>query len=115
MLVTKEFSFDGAHHLVGYHGKCENLHGHTWTVQVTVEAEIQENGLAFDFVVLKKIVDEKAISILDHSYLNDLIPNPSAEHIALWIWEKLEKDVPLYEIKVFETPTSFITYKGPKG
>ncbi|MFH1998470.1 MAG: 6-carboxytetrahydropterin synthase, partial [Planctomycetota bacterium] len=96
-------------------GKCEKLHGHTWTVQVTIEAAIQENGLAYDFVVLKQKVEEKAISILDHSYLNDLIPNPSAEHIALWIWKQLEDEIPLFEIKVFETPTSFVTYRGKSG
>jgi len=114
MLVTKIFSFNGAHNLVGYEGKCEKLHGHTWSVHVTVEKAIGPKGLAFDFVLLKKIVEDKAISILDHSYLNDLISNPSAENIALWLWEHLEKEVPLTEIKVFETPTSFVTCRGPE-
>lgn len=112
MLVTKEFCFDGAHNLSGYRGKCEKLHGHTWTVQVTIEAPVKENGLAFDFVELKKIVEERAISFLDHTYLNEVIDNPSAENIAMWIWGRLEGELPLFEIKVYETPTSFVTYRG---
>ena len=79
---------------------------------MTVEAPVQENGLAYDFIDLKRIVNEKALDRLDHSYLNDLIPNPSAEHIAIWIWEQLESSLPLYEIKVFETRTSHVTYRG---
>ena len=112
MLVTKEFSFNGAHKLIGYHGKCERLHGHTWKLHVTIEAPVGEDGLAFDFIELKKIVKEKALAQLDHCYLNDLIPNPSAEHIAIWTWKHLEEHLPLFEIKVYETPTSFVTYRG---
>ncbi|MHC4942756.1 MAG: 6-carboxytetrahydropterin synthase QueD [Planctomycetota bacterium] len=112
MLVSKEFSFNGAHKLIGYKGKCEKLHGHTWKVQVTVEAAVGEDGLAFDFIELKKIVNEKAISLLDHSFLNEVIPNPSAEHIAMWLWDQLQAHLPLHEIKVFETATSFVTYRG---
>jgi len=111
--VTKVFSFDGAHNLLKYKGKCERLHGHTWTIHITVEAAVGPNGLAFDFVRLKKIVNDKVISILDHSYLNEIISDPSAENIALWIWDNLHAAVPLYEVKVFETPTSFVTYRGP--
>ena len=112
MLVTKEFTFNGAHKLVGYRGKCEQLHGHSWKVHVTVQAPVGENGLAFDFLQLKKIVEEKAVSRLDHTFLNDLIPNPSAEHIAMWIWNQMKGEIPLYEVKVYETATSFVTYRG---
>lgn len=112
MLVTKEFSFDAAHNLINYHGSCEKLHGHTWKLHVTVRAPVGQDGLAFDFVELKKIVHAKVISRLDHVYLNDLLKQSSAENLAVWIWEEL-KELPLYEIKVWETPTSFITYYGP--
>jgi 6-pyruvoyltetrahydropterin/6-carboxytetrahydropterin synthase len=115
MLVTKEFTFSGAHNLAGYHGKCEKLHGHTWTVQITVDAPVGENGLAFDFVRLKEIGNRKAIALLDHTYINETIQNPSAENIAMWIWERLTDDLPLHEIRVFETPTSFVTYRGEGG
>ena len=112
MLVTKEFVFDAAHNLVNYHGTCERLHGHTWRLQVTVRAPVGEDGLAFDFVELKKRVNEKIISRLDHVYLNDILPQSSAENLAIWIWQEL-KELPLYEIKVWETPTSLVTYCGP--
>ena len=113
MLVTKVFQFDGAHKLLNYNGKCEKLHGHTWTVHVTVEDEVGRGGIAFDFARLKQIAEEKVLSILDHSYVNEIVEEPSAENIALWIWERLAGDVPLYEVKVYETSTSFVTYRGP--
>jgi 6-pyruvoyltetrahydropterin/6-carboxytetrahydropterin synthase len=50
--------------------------------------------------------------LLDHSYLNEMIDNPSAENIAIWIWQRLKQDLPLHEIRVFETTTSFVTYRG---
>ena len=114
MFVTKEFTFDAAHFLTNYHGKCEHLHGHTYKLRVTVEGEIQANGLVIDFVELKSIVKEKIIEKLDHSSLNDFFPNPTAEYVAKWIWKELET-LPhgkLYEIKLWETPTSFVTYRG---
>jgi len=113
MLVTKEFEFDAAHNLVNYEGRCENLHGHRWKVQVTVKAPVGDDGIAFDFVKLKEIVEEKVIKKLDHVYLNELLSQPSTENIALWIWQRL-KDLPLYEVKVWESPTNFVTYKGEK-
>ena len=112
MLVTKIFSFDGAHKLLNYNGKCEKLHGHTWTVHVTVEADVDETGIAFDFGRLKEIVGEKVLSTLDHSYINDLLSEPSAENIAIWIWGRLEDNIPLHEVQVYESPTSYVTYRG---
>lgn len=112
MLVTKVFSFDGAHKLLNYNGKCENLHGHTWTIHVTVDAKVDESGIAFDFAELKKIVEDNVLDVLDHSYINEVIEHPSAENIALWMWGRLEESIPIFEVKVFETPTSFVTYRG---
>ena len=109
-LVTKEFSFDAAHRLDNYHGKCENLHGHTWKIRITVKAPLKDTGIAFDFIDLKDIVTDRVIKKLDHTLLNDKIAQPSAEHIALWIQQQLT-DIPLYEIVVWETATSFITLK----
>ncbi|MFC1655463.1 6-carboxytetrahydropterin synthase QueD [Patescibacteria group bacterium] len=114
MLVTKKFKFDAAHFLTNYHGKCEKLHGHTYKLQVTVEGDVKEDGMVMDFVELKKIVNERVISKLDHSSLNDTIENPSAENIAIWIWNRLKdiSEAKLYEVKVWETATSFVTYRG---
>lgn len=115
-LVTKEFVFDAAHFLPYYEGKCENLHGHTYKMHVTVQAEKDEkNGMAFDFVILKKAVKEEIVDLWDHQLINDHVENPSAENMAQFAWEKLAaRDIPLYEVKVWETPTSFVSYRGGK-
>jgi 6-pyruvoyltetrahydropterin/6-carboxytetrahydropterin synthase len=111
LLVTKEFVFDAAHQLPDYDGKCERLHGHTWKLHVTVRSPVDpRSGIAFDFVMLKKIVMERVIDVLDHSFVNDFLEHPSAENICLFVWEKC-RDLPLYEVKVWETPTSFATYR----
>lgn len=113
LLVTRDFLFDAAHNLPRYQGKCERLHGHTFRLQVTVQAPLDTwSGMAFDFHDLKKVVESRVISVLDHAYVNEVVPNPSAEYIAIWVWTQLS-DLPLHEIKVWETPTCHVTYRGP--
>jgi len=116
MLVTKEFLFDSAHNLPNYHGKCERLHGHTYRLQVTIDAPVEpETGMALDFAVLGDIVEREVVAVLDHRYLNELIPISSAENVTLWIWNRLRGKLPrakLAEIRLFETPTSSVTYRG---
>ncbi len=90
MLVSKEFTFDAAHFLTKYHGKCEHLHGHTYRLRVTVEGEIQANGLVIDFVILKKIVRDRIIEKFDHRSLNDYFDNPTAEIVCEYIWNELK-------------------------
>ena len=111
MLLAKDFTFDAAHNLVNYHGKCERLHGHTYKLRVVVEGTPDSEGMIIDFIELKAIVKEKILSRLDHSYINDIITQPSAENIAVWIWAELEESVrqencSLYEIHVWETADS---------
>lgn len=113
MLVTKRFSFDSAHQLVGYQGKCRFLHGHTYFLEVTVKGKVdQKTGLALDFKSIKEVVEAEVISRLDHDYLNDLIKQPTAENTAIWIWKKLEKKLNLFKIAVWETPDSHVEYYG---
>ena len=113
MLLKKEFSFDAAHNLVEYHGKCERLHGHTYRLAVTLKGTPDREGMVFDFCELSSLVKEKAIKKLDHSYLNDIIPQPTAENIALWIWRQIEEhsarpNCALYSVEVWETATSSV-------
>lgn len=115
LTVTKTFEFAASHFLTKYHGKCENLHGHNYVLEISVIGAMREDDLVYDFVDLKKVAKEKVIDVLDHTHLNDRFPNPSAEVIAVWVWEQLEKDLQLYEIKLWETSTCFVTYRGPKG
>lgn len=117
MLVSREFTFDAAHFLTNYRGKCERLHGHTYRLRVTVEGHVRSDGLVIDFVLLKEIVKKRILDKLDHFLLNDIIKNPSAERIIVWIWKELNKagfnkSVRLYELKLWETPSVFVTYSG---
>lgn len=117
MLLKKIFKFDAAHNLTNYNGKCENLHGHTYKLVVTVEGKPDDQDMVIDFVLLKKIVHDEVINILDHAYINDIIENPTAENIAKWIWGKLSKKIEeqgcrLYEIEVWETEDSSVIYRG---
>lgn len=117
MILIKEFEFDAAHNLIHYHGKCERLHGHTYKLVVKLEGEPDTEGMVFDFVELKNIVRSRIIDRLDHAYLNDIIRQPTAENIAVFVWEQLENELKkdncrLYEIEVWETKTSGIVYRG---
>lgn len=111
MYLRREFKFDAAHNLINYHGKCEKLHGHTYRLAVTLKGEPDSEGMVFDFVELKKIVEELVLSRLDHAYINDVIPQPTAEYIAAWIFRVLDEPLrrphsELHEIQVWETTSS---------
>lgn len=73
ILLTKEFVFDAAHQLDWHNGKCKNLHGHTYKLQVTIGGNLNKDGVLFDFGDLKNIVNNKVINLLDHHYLNEII------------------------------------------
>ena len=113
MLISKEFTFDAAHNLIHYHGKCEKLHGHTYKLKIVLEGRPGDEGMIIDFCELSEIVKNNVISKLDHSYINDFIEQPSAENISLWIWHELEEKLQrencsLYEVHVWETATSCV-------
>jgi len=122
--VSVEHTFAAGHALRNYHGKCENVHGHNYRVQVLVRGEkLDETGMLADFVELKRLL--RAISEpLDHVFLNDIEPfttvNPSAENMAVYIYEKMrdgisqENPVEVAEVKVWETDIQSATYR-PSG
>jgi 6-pyruvoyltetrahydropterin/6-carboxytetrahydropterin synthase len=109
--VSREFTFCGAHRLPGYDGLCERVHGHTWRLRVTVDAPVGPNGIAFDFRRLGTVVKERILSLLDHADLNEILPQPSAERIAQWVWQRLA-DLPLVQVRLWESDQSFVTYCG---
>jgi 6-pyruvoyltetrahydropterin/6-carboxytetrahydropterin synthase len=111
MLVAREFRFEAAHGLRGYKGSDEPLHGHSWRVRVTLSAPVDDHGLAFDFVELDRIVQERVVAPLDHTNLNDALEQPSTERLAQWIWARL-RDLPLREVRVWEGPGQWVAYRG---
>ena len=112
MLLRKEFTFDAAHNLVHYHGKCERLHGHTYRAAVVLEGTPDDEGMILDFCDLSDSIKERVLSQLDHSYLNDIIPQPTAENIALWIGAQISpalaahSNCRLHEVWVWETDSN---------
>ncbi len=119
VMIEEEFS--AAHALRGYRGKCENLHGHNWKVEVYVRGErLDEVGMLVDFKELKSAT-RQVMKYLDHQNLNELNPfdvemNPSSEHIAGFILHKvadqLNSDrIKVYKVRVWETPSTSATYE----
>jgi 6-pyruvoyltetrahydropterin/6-carboxytetrahydropterin synthase len=121
--VTIEQTFAAGHALRNYRGKCENVHGHNYRCQVTIEGEqLDGTGLLMDFVALKKAL-QSVIDRLDHQWLNDYPPfdilNPSAENIAKYIYEEVHKGIGtegeesarLSSVRLWETDTSYATYR----
>ncbi|HHB1655430.1 MULTISPECIES: 6-carboxytetrahydropterin synthase QueD [Bacillus cereus group] len=121
VMVSKEFTFDAAHHLHCYEGKCKNLHGHTYKVVFGISGYVNEIGLAIDFGDIKEIWKNEIEIYLDHRYLNETLPamNTTAENMVVWIYEKMEealtkenrvneyKGARVEFVRLFETPTSY--------
>ncbi|RKD27341.1 6-pyruvoyltetrahydropterin/6-carboxytetrahydropterin synthase [Caminicella sporogenes DSM 14501] len=111
--VTKIFTFDSAHKLENYDGNCKYLHGHTYKLEITVRGKTDYRGMVIDFNELKKIVNEKIISKLDHKYLNDVFDfNTTCENMVVWIFNELNgvlnsKNYLLKKVRLWETPTSY--------
>ena len=117
--VFVEQFFEAAHFLRGYHGKCENVHGHRYSVVVRIKSEkVNEIGLAYDFVGVKQHLKE-VLASYDHRLLNDLPPfdkiNPSAENIAGTIYSQLkykfiDAAAVLSAVEVRENPYQGVVY-----
>ncbi len=119
--VVVHRSFAAGHSLRNYHGKCENVHGHNYKVEVTLRGEkLDEAGLLTDFVEVKRRMGE-IIDYLDHRYINDLKPfdeiNPSAENLARFFHERLSEGYPpgspvsVAEVKIWETDVTAAVYR----
>jgi 6-pyruvoyltetrahydropterin/6-carboxytetrahydropterin synthase len=119
--VMIERNFSSAHQLRGYKGKCENLHGHNYKIEIYARGrELDNIGLLVDFGELKTAADE-VVQYLDHRNINELPPfdlelNPSAENLARYILERVaasvgDERVKVYKVRCFETPTSVATYQ----
>jgi 6-pyruvoyltetrahydropterin/6-carboxytetrahydropterin synthase len=131
--VSRKAHFNAAHRLYrkdwsmeqnqAVFGLCNNpnYHGHNYELVVSVTGEINpETGFVMDVKVLSELIKEHIELAFDHKNLNldvkefeDL--NPTAEHIAVVIWNKLRPYIPTaneLEVVLYETPRNFVTYKG---
>lgn len=135
--LEAESSFDSAHFLSGYEGKCENLHGHRWRVVATIEVdsletEGDEKDMVLDFSVFKKALKALADE-LDHTFIVEegslgeetmaclekegfaltLVPwRTTAENFAVWFYGKLsEEGFPVSQVEVDETPNNRAIYR----
>lgn len=117
MEISKEFTFEAAHRLpnVPADHKCARLHGHSFRVKIAVEGAVQETtGWVMDFADIKQAF-KPIWAQLDHHYLNEIegLENPTSEHIAMWIWQRLKPLLPeLSRVEIFETCTSGCAYAG---
>lgn len=128
-------SFDSAHFLSGYDGKCKNIHGHRWTIEVKIKGtELKnsgnEKGMLTDFGSLKKTVRDLAESF-DHAFIyekNSLKPatiqalededfrlievpfRPTAENFAHYFYGVLSENFDMEDVTVYETPDNCAVY-----
>ena len=93
--------FSSSHQLRNYNGKCENLHGHNFVVEVVVKGSELDKDVEYliDFKILKKMLNE-IIEPLDHVHLNNVPPfdkiNPSSENLSKYIYKEMEKKLEPY-------------------
>jgi len=117
--ITVESYFSAAHRLKEYKGKCENLHGHNWKVQVSIARQkLDKIGMVCDFTEAKRILSD-ILAGLDHQELGRLPDfkkkNPTSEHIAEFIFRNFKKAIKaplkIVSVSVWETPTSCATFQ----
>ena len=130
MFVLKvESSFDAAHFLSNYAGKCANIHGHRWRVVALIKGETK-NGMVVDFNVLKKdlkdlcdyfdhsfiveigSLDIKLVEQLEEKFLLRIVPfRTTAENFAKYFFDKLSEKYDTESVEVYETPTNCARYQ----
>ncbi len=116
LVVTDVFA--GAHSLRDYDGECENLHGHNWRVEVTLQSErLDAIGMVFDFKKVKNVLRE-VLSHFDHSHLNELKEfsqeNPTTENVSRILFymlgEKLPPEISVAKVKTWESDNCAAAY-----
>lgn len=131
--VSRQAHFNAAHRLYrpdwseqqnnAVFGKCNNanFHGHNYELIVSVTGEIdQETGYVMDMKLLKDLIEAEVEERFDHKNLNLDVPefknlNPTAENIAVIIWDRLRPHIPVdndLQVVLYETPRNFVTYNG---
>ena len=121
--ICRTFTFEAAHHLPNYKGKCSRPHGHGFKLEVEVsgrinEKDVSEKGMIMDFGILKKMVNDYIIDQVDHTYLNDKMKNPTAENTVMEIKGILSEHIAstdfhinLERIRLYETENSYAEWR----
>jgi 6-pyruvoyltetrahydropterin/6-carboxytetrahydropterin synthase len=118
MEIRKSFMVEAAHRLPNLPAghKCARLHGHSFNIEIAVGGKIDPvQGWIMDYGDIKAAF-QPIYDQLDHTYLNDVrgLENPTSEHLALWIWERLKPELNnLTAVIVHETCTTTCEYRGP--
>ena len=124
--ITKRFTFEASHQLPWHQGKCHDLHGHSYALEVSIRGPVKtdkendpESGMVLDFDRISTSVKPFIEEFLDHKHLNDtLIPNPTAENIALCIHAYLTGNMPdvlrtgVLKVGIQETETGWVEVGG---
>lgn len=136
--TAKQFTFDMAHMLDGHDGKCQNLHGHTYILQVEVSGCLHEEGakkgMVMDFADLKDIVKQHILDKMHHAFIYDttsaresqvadllnqlnsktygIATRTTAEEMTRHIFNtlKIEANLPVSLVRLWETPSSYCEY-----
>jgi len=117
MKITREFSFEAAHRLpnVPSTHRCYRMHGHSYRVEAKLKGSVDPvTGFVIDFFEIETTF-APVITQLDHRCLNEIegLENPTAENIAIWIWERVKSGLPqLSAIRIYETNDSWVEYDG---
>ncbi len=117
MTITQAFTFEAAHHLphVPETHRCRRLHGNSYRVELRLADEVDAfSGFVVDFFDVEKAF-QPLLERLDHHLLNEIdgLENPTAENIAIWIYQRVKSGLPQLEaVKVFETPMCWAEYRG---
>ena len=127
-MLTTEASFDAAHFLTNYEGKCKNIHGHRWKIVISIYGELN-NGMLVDFGILKNDL-KNLCDYFDHSFIveknslkkelydmlkeqfliRDVDFRTTAENFSKYFYDELSKKYNVYEVLVYETPTNCARY-----
>lgn len=108
--------FDSAHYIKDYPGKCAEMHGHRWDLEVGIRGDsLDRLNILTDFSLIKKDV-KMLTGQLDHHVLNDCleIENVTAEFLAKWFYDALAEiyEDALNHVTVWESPECSVTYNG---
>jgi 6-pyruvoyltetrahydropterin/6-carboxytetrahydropterin synthase len=135
ILLTRKAEFSAAHYYwnedfsadenARIFGKCANRngHGHNYTLEVTVEGDVDPvSGFVVDLKWLRDVIEKEVIKVYDHRHLNLEVPEfektiPTTENIAIAIWTRLEPNLigaRLHRVRVYEMPELFADYYGER-